>query len=446
MKKLLCAALLLAAASVQAQPIITSWKMNNNGQPASYWKNNGTTPGNPSYTFTVATDSADALKVCYNADTVWVYSRDMTDSMGKWTNPGNPTGQPTVHRFPRTPQAATGTHTISPKVGEIGMLINGIHIYGLGDAFSWNGTSNVSMQQGGAGIWNREVGKGEGISLDNTLGAHPQQQGVYHTHVAPYKLWNRLPATQHSPIVGWAFDGYPIYGPYGYSNPNDASSSVTRMKSGYSLRNITTRTAYPATPGGGVTTSQQGPPVNSTYPIGTYVEDWEWLASNSGDLDEYNGRFCVTPEFPSGTYAYFVTIDAAGTPVFPYYIGVYYKGVVDTKNFPQGPNGNGLSIPSYLANCRYATGSGVGVAGINGGNGQLQIFPNPATDGRIIIAGNGHSFSYVTVVDMQGRRVYAAPLQGTKEHSIQLPAAGIYLVRCEDANGGLAQVRRIIVP
>ena len=44
------------------------------------------------------------------------------------------------------------------------------------------------------------------------------------------------------------------------------------------------------------------------------------------DLDEYNGRWCVTPEFPSGTYAYFVAIDSNGTPVFPYDIGRAFYG------------------------------------------------------------------------------------------------------------------------
>jgi hypothetical protein len=289
------------------------------------------------------------------------------------------------------------------------------------------------------------VGKGEGVSLDNTLGAHPQQQGVYHTHVAPYKLWNRLPTTQHSPIVGWAFDGYPIYGPYGYSSAMDATSSITRMKSGYSLRNITTRTNYPAIPGGGAATTQVGPPVSAAYPIGTYCEDWEWLASNNGDLDEYNGRMCVTPEFPGGTYAYFVTIDPGGVPIFPYYIGIYYRGQPDTKNFPQGPNGNGLTIPAYLSSCKYATGNGgVGIGNVSAG-APLRIFPNPTPSGQITISGNGHSYNYVTVVDMQGRRVYSSPLDANKDCHISLPAAGIYLVRCDNAAGGTARVERIVV-
>jgi hypothetical protein len=220
----------------------------------------------------------------------------------------------------------------------------------------------------------------------------------------------------------------------------DATSAVTRMKTGYSLRNITTRDHYPAAPGGGAATTQTGPPVNSTYPIGTYCEDYEWLASN-GDLDEYNGRTCVTPEFPGGTYAYFVTIDAAGKPVFPYYIGIYYRGVVDMKNFPQGPNGNGLSIPSYLSSCRYATGSGVGVNGVSADAG-LHIYPNP-TNGEVIIAGNGHRFSRVMVVNMSGQIVHSAAIDGTKDTRITLPLPGVYFLRCDDASGGTAVVQRI---
>jgi hypothetical protein len=44
------------------------------------------------------------------------------------------------------------------------------------------------------------------------------------------------------------------------------------------------------------------------------------------DLDQYNGRYCYTPDYPSGTYAYFTTIDSDGGPVFPYVIGPSYYG------------------------------------------------------------------------------------------------------------------------
>jgi hypothetical protein len=385
------------------------------------------------------TDSADALKVCYTADTVWMRSKGVTDNMGKWLNPGSAVAQNYVHRFPRNP-IVPSTKSIAPKVAQIGMLINGVAIYGLSNAHSWNGTTNAAGSNGG-GIWNVEVGKSEGMVLDTAFGGHPQQQGVYHTHTTPYRLYKNTPASQHSPLIGWAFDGFPIYGPYGYSSPMDPGSAVTRMKTGYSLRNITTRTTLPY----GVPASQTGPPVNNTYPIGTYCEDYEWLASNGGDLDKYNGRMCVTPDFPTGTYAYFVTMDAAGVAQFPYYIGIEYYGQPDSKNFPSGPGGNGLSIPSYVTSCRTpGSNNSTAIGGTAGTDAPLRISPNPAPDGRITVQGNGHAFYAVTVLDMRGQKVYSAPLTGGLDHTIQLPSAGIYLVRCESA-GGTAVVQRVAV-
>ena len=122
----------------------------------------------------------------------------------------------------------------------------------------------------------------------------------------------------HSPILGFAYDGNPIYGPYGFSNPGDQNSSVVRIRSGYQLK-----------------TSRQGGPSIASYSLGTFVDDYEWIPSvNSGktELDENNGRFCVTPEYPNGTYAYFVSIDPTGQPVFPYVIGKnFYSLPVDSN-------------------------------------------------------------------------------------------------------------------
>lgn len=440
MKKLLLGATLLCAINTLAQPIVNSWVMNVNGKVASQYGNNGGMP--PSWTFVTMTDSADVLSVCYNADTVWVRSNDLTDNMGKWQNPGSAVAQNTTHRFPRTP-VVPATPYVSPKVGEIGVLTNGIMIYGLGDAYSWNGTTNTQM--GGAGIWNREVGLGEGVSLDTAFGAHPQNQGIYHSHTTPYRLYKNVATSTHSPIIGWAFDGYPIYGPYGYSSANDATSAVARMKSGYSLRNITTRTTYSVIPGGGGPTSQAGPAVSATYPIGTYCEDYEWLASNGGDLDENNGRTCVTPEFPGGTYAYFVTVDAVGKAVFPYYIGLYYHGKPDTKNYPAGPMaGNGITTPTYLSSCRLPVGT-VGIGEVINKNAHLEVFPNPALDGSFAIKGNNHRFVKVTVINMYGQVIYVSPIKGGSDFKIHLNTPGIYFVRCDDATGGTAEVQRIVV-
>ena len=129
----------------------------------------------------------------------------------------------------------------------------------------------------------------------------------------------------HSPILGWAYDGNPIYGPYGYDSIDN--KKIRHMRSGYSL----------------VETPDSRP---SGYPRGFFVEDY--IFSNSGDLDESNGKFAITPEFPNGTYAYFMTINEKiirgknknqiifnneKVPVFPYVIGNYFKSEPNQFNY-----------------------------------------------------------------------------------------------------------------
>ena len=82
-----------------------------------------------------------------------------------------------------------------------------------------------------------------------------------------------------------------------------------------------------------------GPAVNTAQPLGWYLQDFEylgdlgWTQDTHFDLDECNGRWCVTPEFPAGTYAYFVTIDANNAPAYPYIIGRQYYGVKQGGNY-----------------------------------------------------------------------------------------------------------------
>ena len=123
----------------------------------------------------------------------------------------------------------------------------------------------------------------------------------------------------HSPILGYAYDGNPIYGPYGFSDPLDDNSGVVRMQSGYSLK----------------TTRVDGP-VDAPYALGTFVDDYQWtptVDTGKTRLDVNNGRFCVTPEFPNGVYAYFLTIDAVGNPVFPYIVGENYYSLPVQSNY-----------------------------------------------------------------------------------------------------------------
>lgn len=65
--------------------------------------------------------------------------------------------------------------------------------------------------------------------------------------------------------------------------------------------------------------------VNEGYILGDLTQDYIYDAS-VGNLDGYNGKYVVTPEYPNGTYAYFMTEDSSGNPVYPYAIGPQYYG------------------------------------------------------------------------------------------------------------------------
>ena len=65
-------------------------------------------------------------------------------------------------------------------------------------------------------------------------------------------------------------------------------------------------------------------------------------------LDENNGRFCITPEYPNGTYAYFATFDSTAAsdgifknfkrPTFPYLIGDKFNSRPNRFNFSRVSN------------------------------------------------------------------------------------------------------------
>ena len=109
----------------------------------------------------------------------------------------------------------------------------------------------------------------------------------------------------HSPILGWAFDGNPIYGQFGYENPTSINEGTKRLKSSYSR--------IPDS----IQESNTNRPNLNDYPNGYFIEDY-YYDDTVGDLDELNGRYCITPEYPEGTYAYFSCLDANGNPAFPY--------------------------------------------------------------------------------------------------------------------------------
>ncbi len=206
---------------------------------------------------------------------------------GQFPNRGNPnrlSAQQHVYRVPAKPQAAA---TTTPMRGRFGVAVNGVPFDpGAGEFYEGAG------HRQGAGHWQYEPLSGAielGIDVSH---AHVQPDGNYHYHGLPTGLLDavKLDPNKHSPQIGWAADGFPIYAVYGYSDPKDASSPVKKLTSSYQLK-------QGDRPGG----DQPGGKYD-----GTFVADYEYV-EGSGDLDECNGRFTVTPDAEDGTYAYYLT-------------------------------------------------------------------------------------------------------------------------------------------
>lgn len=143
--------------------------------------------------------------------------------------------------------------------------------------------------------------------------AHTQGRGMYHYHGLPTGLlWaaRYVAPLQTMHLLGYAGDGFPIYGPEGPAAADDLKSPARRLRSSYRLR-------------GGLRKDGPGGKFD-----GTFVEDFEFVPG-SGDLDECNGRLGPTPEFPGGTYYYVLTDE------FPY-IPRQFRGVPNSS-FRHGP-------------------------------------------------------------------------------------------------------------
>ena len=154
----------------------------------------------------------------------------------------------------------------------------------------------------------------------------------------------------HSPIIGYAYDGNPIYGPYGYSNPIDSSSNVQRLSSGYVLKG-----------------SRPNGPDTGKYPLGSFVDDYKWVPSvNSGktELDQNNGRFCVTPDYPNGTYAYFVSVDSNDDPTFPYILGENFYSLPVDSNYNSSISQDDIPVGLKSLKTGNSERNGSGFAGL----------------------------------------------------------------------------------
>ncbi len=361
-----------------AEPILESWYEDSSRHYARVYTSdadalakNTSTTWNRGVGVQTQPAYAGVYEINYDASDIYITSSGLgAHIMGPWIAgfPNFPQNRGATYRIPRTP-TITDTKT-NTGGGTIGLFVDGVSMFDSRDSFSWDAASqsNQPMNNGGDQIWNSDAYVNESVTFDPAF-AH-QAGSNYHYHANPPGLRHLLgdnvtydpenhiytegsSPSSHSPILGWASDGLPLYGPYGYIDPLDPSSGVHRMRSGFRLRTISDRSALPAwaarsqgkpTP---LSNSEQGPTL-AQIPLGHYLEDNEYLGDvgftlgEDFDLNEYNCRWCITPDFPSGTWAYFVNIEIDGTPKFPYNLSRQFYGV---------PNGSTVTtLPTNLTN------------------------------------------------------------------------------------------------
>src|SRR5262245_53832910 len=264
-----------AQAATASNPYLDSWLTNYSGRYARVYTNNAMKSAGTSLTSwsngtQVQSSPAYAgVQEIYSSSN-WLYLRTSglaSHTMGPWLNgsfPNLPKNQNVLYRIPMNPVVHTATNLTG--LGAIGYFVDGVAMFDSRDAFYWNGTTEVT----GTGSWNREAYVNEGATFDAGY-AHQENTGTHHYHADPIALRYMMgdhvdynpatrtysestnPVTKHSSILGWVRDGYPVYGPYGYSNPTNPASGIRRMTSGYQLRNgqngtdvLTTRTTIPA--------------------------------------------------------------------------------------------------------------------------------------------------------------------------------------------------------
>jgi len=215
---------------------------------------------------------------------------------GAFPNRGNPNSiseQSYRYRVPANPSAA---EKLTSTYGQpFGVAINGVPFDpGTAEVWSKNGRTHGNPQNT-KGVWNYDALSGKidlGVDDNN---AHVQPNGAYHYHGIPNGLVDLIKKESKPAMIltGYAADGFPIYAELAYTDADDASSEVRKMKPSYRVKEGNR-------PGGDNAPSGK-------YD-GTYIQDFEYV-EGLGDLDECNGRTGVTPEYPDGTYYYVLTED-----------------------------------------------------------------------------------------------------------------------------------------
>ena len=443
--------LMVCVLLVQAQgPAITSWLQNTTETGTYYVSGNSTALDNNIL--------YNCQMVEYSDDFVYAHTKGIPAyPTGPFLdgNPSQASDQDAIYKIPLDPQPGTGNETTTG--GNIGVFINGVSLFDYRDGVGWNPSTNALC--GGPGNppcpggpmaatdWTRDAIPAEMPGFDCSK-AHPAM-GNYHHHQNPsaFKLdidvvsdicnlydadgLYAIDANVHAPLIGFAYDGFPIYGAYGFQNI-DGTGGIVRIKSGYQLRNITVRNTY-----ADGSTVDDGPDIGGDYFLGYFREDYEWIehAGEEEYLDEHNGRFCKTPEYPDGTYAYFATVDDSWNSAYPYVVGPTFYGTRENRRV------NSVDEATTV----YDGTSSLSETEFN--NLNISVFPNPATD-LIAIQINAlvtEDFK-VELLDITGKSISSSKIEKGSTiayFDVQTLYNGIYLVKI--SNGRHSLVHKILI-
>jgi hypothetical protein len=431
--------LFLALFSLAQNPAITSF-LQNTSQTGSYY-----VAGNPNLI-----DNGilvNCQRVEYSEDYSYVTTQGIPSYPTGPFQDGNPsqaTSQNKILQIPLNPQVNSSS---DPTIGgNIGVFINGVSLFDYRDGVAWNSATNSLC--GGPGNppcpggpmatmdWNRDAIPAEMEGFDCSKG-HPAM-GNYHHHQNPsaFKLDLEVVSNicnlydadglyvinenQHSPLIGFAYDGFPIYGSYGFKN-SDGTGGIERIKSSYQLRDITNRTEH-----ADGTNVDDGPDVDETYFLGFFREDYEFIDYSQPDyLDSHNGRFCITPEYPDGIYAYFATVDENWNSAYPYVVGPTFYGEYNNLEVNTVDEITTVYVPTINISKELEKVS-------------IEIFPNPAAQLIAIQIDNlVNEDLLVDLIDINARVIKSTKiLKGSTiaYFDVQTVYSGTYIVKVY-ANG-----------
>ena len=210
-----------------------------------------------------------------------------------WVIPLEPTNDSMCN-----PSVSSDGCTMAPDRGAIAFAVNGVAIYGPedgpgGDAVAGHeGAYEEDRQEIWLGLCLGHSGPGGEYHYHadgNCIHWHPEGEQTW----LNYSIESSRTVTEHSPIIGFALDGYSIYGFVGW----DEDEEVSEMTSSYRLKDG--ETGYNG------------------------IDDYEYVAE-LGDLDSCNGHYAATPDWPEGIYHYHSTWEnGEGGIGFPYFINCY---------------------------------------------------------------------------------------------------------------------------